>query len=352
MRQVSLKDNERDTELDNLLETQHNTSFKENHGKLPYWRLIIFIDPNSRNKFVASFIYHHALGDGASGLIFHKHFQAALSSAPKPLASPIIHPSKSALLPNLEQLHSLPIPSPSTAPYLPKALWTGDKIASPMTSHFRSLTIPKETAGSFIRACRANGATVTSTIPVLIATALTKLIPNHFSDLECTIPVNIRHWLPAEIDEDAFGTWIDAFSQYYETENVKEFSWEEASRTRETIVEYLKSEGQRINVVKLQRIPDMREFFLSRVGKERGSSFDVSNLGVVVGEPGDWKMRKLVFSRSAFVSGSAVSVGVVTGADGDLVFGFCWQEGIITREVLEAIVGAVRTQVDRLAQGH
>ena len=107
-----------------------------------------------------------------------------------------------------------------------------------------------------------------------------------------------------------------------------------------------------MNVAKFKQIPDMRKFFLGRVGKERGTSFDVSNLGSMgVGdeEGKRWKMERMVFSRSAFASGSAFSTGMVTGPDGCLIFGFVWQEGVVEGPLMECVVEYVRSEIERLA---
>jgi len=114
-----------------------------------------------------------------------------------------------------------------------------------------------------------------------------------------------------------------------------------------------------MNVAKFKAITDMRSMFLGRVGCERGSSFDVSNLGSLgVGkeegkggeEDGEgWRMGRMVFSRSAFVAGSAFSTGLVTGADGCLVFGFVWQEGVVKGALMEGIIKRVRCEIERIA---
>lgn len=101
----------------------------------------------------------------------------------------------------------------------------------------------------------------------------------------------------------------------------------------------------------------MREFFLKKIGTDRGSSFDVSNLGGLglggtemdrENENG-WKMGRMVFSRSAFVAGSAFSTGLVTGPDGCLVFGFVWQEEVVERGLIEGVVGYVKGEIERIA---
>lgn len=343
---------ERDLELDELLQGQHNISFKANFGSLPFWRLIILTNPRLSTEFVASFVFHHALGDGRSGVILHEHLLAALCDSPPLLPNKIIASPDQALYPNLELLHPLPIPTESPAAYVPECLWPRDVICLPAApSRFRSITIPTATTARFLLACRRNGTTITATLPVIITTVLLEVIPTQFTDIECGIPVNIRHWLPSIISADSMGNFIDGFSQYYRRENLQSFSWEEARRSRQTIVDYLNSEGERINIAKLKTVPDMRQFMLAKVGKQRGSTFDVSNVGKLKPAPegGNWRMGKMVFSRSAWIGGGAFSTGVVSGADASLVIGFCWQQGIISREVMEGIAEKVKNQIEALS---
>ena len=150
--------------------------------------------------------------------------------------------------------------------------------------------------------------------------------------------------------------FLDAFSAYYDRPLFppldSQFPWSEAHRSRALIGEYLKSNGEKMNVAKFKQIKDMRSLFKGRIGSERGTSFDVSNLGVIKidGEQMQgWELGKLVFSRSAFVSGSAIAAGVVTGPDGCLTIGFCWQEGVVEREVVEMMAEKVRAGFEMIA---
>ena len=118
------------------------------------------------------------------------------------------------------------------------------------------------------------------------------------------------------------------------------------------INDYLESNGGKVNVAKFKQIKDMRAFFSGRIGKERFTSFDVSNLGVMKTggqEDHGWKMGKILFSRSAFVSGSAIAAGVVTGADGCLSIGFCWQEGVVERNVVDMVMEKVMIGIESIA---
>ena len=187
---------------------------------------------------------------------------------------------------------------------------------------------------------------------MLLASALSSLIPHHYQSLEACILVNLRRWLPGSlIDTEGMGVFIDAFSQYYTGSALSSFTWAEARRSKAMINAYLQTGSQKVNVAKLGMVSDMPEFFLGKVGKERGSSFDVSNLGGLAdGEGGNWRMGKMVFSRSDFVTGSAFSTGAVTGPDGCLVFGFVWQDGVVEEELMMGVIEKVRCEIEGLAR--
>ena len=350
-RQIPVTKDGRDVELDTILEIQHNMSFKENHGVLPYWRLIIVTPAKQENEFIISFIFHHSLGDGASGMAFHRDFLAALSSDPPPLTSNTIRPISRPLLPNLEVLLPRATSHASTSPS-PTSLWSGSKIIPPTRSNFLSLTFPAETTQHLLQACKLHGTTLTSTLPALIASALFSSVPDTFQSVECTIPVSLRRFLREPVDENVIGVYLDAFSVYYGRALSSQSLWFEAQRARGLINDYLRSNGEKVNVARFKQIKNMRDFFSGRMGKERGTSFDVSNLGVMKsggeGKQG-WKMGKVLFSRSAFVSGSAIAAGVVTGADGCLSVGVCWQEGVVERNIVEMVVKKVAIGIESIA---
>jgi hypothetical protein len=342
-----------DPELDSLLEKQHNINFKTSYGTLPFWRLLVLTNPKLEKEFVASFIYHHALGDGASGIAFQKHFHSTLAAAPAPLKSKIIYPPKTPLLPNLELLHPLPTPPPSPPSSTPTTLWTAGPIHLPLQSLFQSLVLPADLTQRLLHACRVHNTTITPTLAVLVARALAQLLPPGFTHMHCTLPVSIRHWLPQDVvTEDAMGVWIDALSIPYARADLLEgFPWEEARRGRDVVRRYLESGGQRINVARIKQRRDMRGTFLAMVGRERDSSFEISNLGVLRGGEGEgrWKTGRWRFSRSAFVAGGAFSIGVITGTDGCLCLGFSWQEGVIDRALIGDVVEMVRVEIEHLA---
>lgn len=343
-----------DVELDSLLETQHNADFKTNYGRVPFWRLLVLTSPNSE-EFTASFIYHHALGDGLSGVVFQKYFHSALSKSQPRNKSKIIRPPLSPLLPSLEDLHPLPIPPrpPLSLPPSAVGTWTGTPINLPVRSNLRTLDLSRLVTSNLLQTCRERGTTLSATLPVIINSALSQLLPPKFTTLKCTLPVNIRRWLrPLQdgvIVDDEMGVWIDALSISYPR---GPFSWEQVHKGGAQISDYIKSEGERISVARFKQVEDMRNIFVSSVGRERDSSFEVSNLGIVSGghdSNGAWRMTRCRFTRSAFAAGPVFSVGVITGPDRCLSLGFTWQDGVIDGELMEHVVEKVKTQLELIA---
>lgn len=144
-----------DEELDALLQDQHNINFKSEYSTLPFWRLIILQNPGIENNFTASFIYHHAIGDGLSGLVFHKAFRDALEAASCTLANykteEIAVPDENiSILPPLEDLHPLPIsPTPATLPATTLQEWAGNSINTPCKSRWSSLCLSPNASAAF-----------------------------------------------------------------------------------------------------------------------------------------------------------------------------------------------------------
>ncbi|KAE9963537.1 hypothetical protein EG328_011318, partial [Venturia inaequalis] len=181
-----------DGELDSLLEREHNTNFNADYGSLPFWRLVIVQMVGVFTEFTACFIFHHALADGVSGLVFHKSLQAALNKfdrTSKSMSQTIITSPNIPLLPSLETLHPLPIPPRSETPVPPTLEeWTGQKIALPCITRFKHLSISATKSKAFLTACKENNTTLTSALSALIAIHLFALTPQTTQTLTCVIP--------------------------------------------------------------------------------------------------------------------------------------------------------------------
>ncbi|KAG5290468.1 condensation domain superfamily domain-containing protein [Histoplasma capsulatum G186AR] len=354
-----------DMDLEELLNIQHNMPFS---FPSPFWRLYILTDPNHPHLFTASFIFHHAIGDGTSGMAFHKTFlhalHLALSSSPSSseVESTITAPNI-PLLPSLEALHPIPVSIPFLFSILFKekiwnkqdpCLWTGSKITMPLQSEIRHLVLSESETTSFRDLCRKNKTTITAALHTLVAGALFVNLSAHYTQLRCVGALSNRRWLGCRICDDSMGVFVQAFQDSYRREgffdqsgNFK-FPWDEAVRSRKTIEDTINMQGKNAISNLLKYVGDYHsELFLSKIGKNRADSYEVSNLGVfgsnLEATVGSQKplVGRMVFSQSANVTGSAFEVSAITGGDGCLVLTFSWQKGVVDLHLVSNIMKTI-----------
>jgi hypothetical protein len=383
-----------DPELDAILQEQHNTDFKSNYGDLPFWRLIILQDADADPSFTASFIYHHALGDGATGSIFHTFFLQALNttvSLPSFLAHSsscvAIDPHAQLLFEPLEGLHPLPVNENPPSLRAKEGLqeWTGNPIHVPLVSHYKTLYFSPTTTAKFAERCKQNGVTVTSGLTAALAGALFSALPPTVEALTGIIPINLRPWLKplGNLANGVMGSFIDAMKVQVRRDQyeVKEESKKEgdndhgdcdgqevdisgldaARHTADAIKTHLTSNASPFGepytaIAAFKSIPDIAAVFTSLLGTNRDAAFEVSNLGRFHAAPAShlrfgnddaahWRIGRMAFSRSAVAFGAAVTTSVVTGVDGGLSVGVCWQDGVVEEGVVEGVMKAVRERV-------
>ncbi|KAI4941899.1 hypothetical protein J4E91_010449 [Alternaria rosae] len=373
---------EGDRELDTILEEQHNIDFESSYGDLPFWRLIILQDGRTGSSFTASFIFHHSLGDGATGSIFHTSLLQALNIAIS-LPCSVAHSNtciavdpKNQLMEPLEQLHPLPInPNPQDhradgGEELKE--WFGKPIHTTLKSHYKTLYFSPATTVKFTKRCKDNGITVTSGLTAILGGALFSALPDTVEALTGIIPINLRPWLslPATEADVAMGSFIDAMKVQVRREQYGEGGDDEKStisglpaarHASKEIKRYLANASPTgepyTSIAPFKLIPDVAAVFTSLLGTARDAAFEISNLGRFHDQPADhlrygengaarWRIGRMAFSRSAVAFGAAVTTSLVTAADGGLSVGFCWQDDVVERGVVEQVMRGCREGVE------
>ncbi|OJD23766.1 hypothetical protein ACJ73_04884 [Blastomyces percursus] len=283
-----------DMDLEKLLNIQHNITFS------PPWRLYILADPDHPHIFTASFIFHHAIGDGSSGMAFHKTFLRALylelssAESSEQVDSTITSPNI-PLLPNIEALHPMTVSIPFQKIWNKRDpnLWTGSKITMPLQNEIRLLVLSESQTVSFRDLCRKNKTTITAALHTLVADAVFLNVSAHYSQLRCVGALSNRRWLGGQISDDSMGVFVQDLHDSYHREkffdqsgNFK-FPWDEAVRSRKTIEDSINVKGKNAMPNLLKYVGDFHgELFLSKVGKDRADSYEVSNLGVFMSNLG------------------------------------------------------------------
>ena len=365
----------RDVELDELLETPHNESFENDANDVPFWRLLILRNPvqGGDHTFTASFVYHPAIADGISGLVFHKHFLAALNSSPKPLRSAITQTPKIPLLPELEKHCSFPVSFSRLVKAffedkfssLPRGIWAGAPASMKGQRRFRSATLSPSITSDFTAACQSNGTTLQATIQVLAAESLFSILPNKFKRVDCNIVVSLRGLLDELAVKESMGALSSStLDQYdrsmFETDG---FRWNEAHRSRDVIAVYHELKGKDDMVGLLKYVKNYKKQCWSKVGRPRVAGFEINNAGIFEEdrsveisdrideeETEEWKVGRMVFSQSAGVLSAAVMISIVIGGDGGLTLGYAWQKGAVDKTIVVKLMEKMQVGVKKLAR--
>lgn len=354
-----------DLDLQSLLERQHNVPFTAPNA---YWRLCILTEPDNKRLFTAAFVFHHALGDGTSGKAFHQTFLRALDSAENENreTKSIIQPPSTPLLPNIEQIHPMPLSFLFLAKkifqakiYSPRdpGLWTGGKIQKEGKTHVRLVPFSKTLVTSLRKICRKEQTSITALLQTSFARALFANLPPRYTSLNCTGAISCRRWLPDIITDEVMGVYVGDIEESYTrtatTNNTTNtFPWPEARRSKATIEAAVQRQGRDAGPNLLKYVSDFQqELCLSKVGSERDKSFEVSNVGVLTceGATGKPRIQGMVFSQCASVIGNAIGVSVVTGGDGCMVLAVTWQDGVVEEGLIEGAVGFLRGELRGLA---
>jgi hypothetical protein len=117
------------------------------------------------------------------------------------------------------------------------------------------------------------------------------------------------------------------------------------------------------SVAAFKSIPDIAAVFTSMLGSPRDAAFEISNLGRFESQSQSphhghdqdtdtdqgtvqWCIGRMVFSRSAVAFGAAITTSVITGPDGGLSVGVCWQDGVVESSVVELVMQKFREGVE------
>lgn len=372
-----------DRELDENLEREHNRDFKQRYGELPFWRLLILrenstVTTNNRSRFIAIFVVHHAIGDGLSGMAFHRSFLSALARQKGVDASRtvinnspyLVKPAQKDLIPGLEALHPLPISISfilgtvwrELLPRWSGSVWTAENITeNPDMRHsrYKSFSLSALKTERLVKSARGNNTTITGALEASLVHAVFNLLQKKYTILRVAGPISLRPVLPSDkVDDDSIGTWSNSYVQehYRPSSDARDekysYIWTEALKVRATIKGELAKEGENIRTGLLKFVGDSHKFFQKNLGKPRGESIELSNLGVFsipeAARSSDWKVTKVLFSQAGNVVGSPLEVMMATGPDSRLNIGFSWLEGVVEGKWVESVMEEFKQTIEEL----
>ncbi|KAK1984582.1 alcohol acetyltransferase [Colletotrichum cereale] len=355
----------------------------------PPWKVAIIPietvqDPPAEIEVVYSF--HHAIGDGTSGSIFHQRLLNALGN-------PVAVAGLDANQLNLPEPPVLPRPQdqlidgriswsyflwelwgafgPSWLKTKPEVIpWKARPIdfSMPYQTSLRILRIPAATTTGLLAASRAHSMTLTPLWHALVAASLSRHLPaSEAPAFNPSSAISLRRFVPAAAGLDVdnqFSVLVTSTDHSISkalTTNVRKPSdqtleeaiWDVAASVKNELRDRLATLPRDDITAMLKYVGDFRDFFTKKNGSERGNSWEVSNLGAISGGTiaGGWKMTRAVFSQSAMAAGPGFAVNVAGIAAGEVTVTLTWNESFVDTALMESLATDLDSWTQQLAAG-
>lgn len=358
------------------LQDAHQIPF-ENLDELPLWRVVVIEhitlsnEPADSTKTIdVGFFFHHGLCDGTSGVAFHMTFLDVLNTLASETDSfqsvdPIVAPPKLDLLPSIEEAHPLPLSlffiASQVKSLLPSRtdnlLWTGPLIrATDNITHLRTLFLPAATVNGLLCRTKEHGVSLTSLLSVVISRVIATSYPE-YQRFTSSTAMSFRRFTGN--DNRVMHVYVSSFTHHFSSTYKRgylscsgEFSWKTVKSVKREI-DAATASPKNHNVGLLKFLDDYGGFLKKKVGTKREHTFEISNVGVIDGGLDDAskevKIKRILFTQSANVTGAVYVFSVASVKGGDLGIGLTWQDGIVDAELAEMVLLGVDSELRRLA---
>lgn len=347
----------------------------------PPWKVVLVPlrsgESSGQSRLLVLYSNYHSHGDGRSGLAFQKSFHAGLvkyagqgSKDFESVESICKAPTKPLLLP-IEEGGKLTLSwsyllSPLLGTYLPTpiasflgirpswlaheaGIWRGKQTTFDPENHTTGLvllTVEAAIINKVLEQCRAKKTTFTGLLEHLIVRSLVAPDGGAVTNeaYNTGIAIDMRHLFGARYSRGSMLNCVTGYSELVVLDRSQETNnwatdssstfWEAARKTSAG----LKAASSTLHnqpIGLLQYLKGFRAWTTGKIGKERETSFEISNLGAF--SPAsktneavpDVAIEKLVFSQPAEASGSLLNFNPVSLKGGPLTMTITWQLGVL-----------------------
>lgn len=369
------------------LELLKEVMIEDHNAPMPYsptvppWQIIVL--PLSNSKCYITFSYSHSHGDGTSGLAFHKSLLQGLNNSSRPDSDPICIPPSTPLLPTLEEGGNLYISwsymlRPFLATYLPifisrplnlnasltpsaPDMWRNPPCSydpETFSTGLEIVVISPEILDVVLGACKAHDAKLTGLLHQIVVRALSTVISK--DEAGCFVaqtPINTRRLMKGFTNDDMAVCTTADYELFPRVEVrdgdevVNAAAWTAASNTTKQLAERASTlVDQPVGL--LQYLAHFRMWMLGQLGKQRDTSYELTN--VLVFDPSSrtdrgkgWELGRTLISQPANALGSLLSFNVATRKGGEMVVTLTWQRGVLGGGDEDALVRRVGEEVQK-----
>ncbi|KAF7295536.1 hypothetical protein MIND_01093600 [Mycena indigotica] len=348
-------------DLQAALESQLLHGF-DTSSDIPLWRLQVLTDNT------VLFTFHHVIADGMSSIAFHVQLLRALQKAAIDFSSdPVVHvPPTTTMIPAVDQATRVR-PSLSLVVHelskliLPQSLtaaskeWTAKptpRIPDLSNTHVRIQSIPPQTIRNLLVVCRANQATLTGAIYVLLGCVVSSLLDEKskrkYNRVGGLVALSMRGM--TGIDDYEICDHPSAVNTSVPLAN--DFSWNEAARLAQ-LLKGQKSKGrEKIGLLNLL-LGRFDVYFHGLLGRKREVGFTLSNIGrwTAPAVEGKWTIGRTMFAQSDVVVGGAFNCSVAGDPTGAVNLTFTWSDVGVETVWMDNLVPLFKEKLSELAEG-
>jgi len=401
------------------LSFQHDQSWPDPSTR-PVWKIMVHQvatggDLSKATCLDIAFVFHHAICDGQAALLFHRDLLKVLNSeddssttiekhvlqvepqtdCPGPFESLV--PFTLSWLFILKKLWTELIWKNFAPSYLKPALdpstlpWAGKpNTLEPFKTNIRLINIPSSTLDSLLKACRQHKTTLTPLIHAFVLASLSSRLPaSEAPTFTTSTPIGLRHMTVPSFDRNQIhclvtgfnysfplatvATLRDTISNAKPTERSPVRSTAEESKCDAVIFGAARELGTVLKakvaslpaddeIALLKYVGDTRNFWLSRLGKRKERTWEVSNIGSLkqpdagfesesqANRTTGWKITKSIFTQGALPIGAAFNVNVAGVEGKGNWITITWQEGIVDKSLMENVANDLAYWTHRLEE--
>ena len=366
-----------DATMSRLLEAQIAQPF-EMGSSSPLWHLTVV------SKHTVIFKYCHAIGDGQSGLAFHRALLSALNSpqvAGGTTQPKVSIPDSTSLVPPVETMMNVSVPFGAFChsileTFLPSAkksrAWTGNPIprTPSVVTNVRCWEISSSDAALLLALCRKHQATLTSFLHTLLVGVFSKRVASlnaegrkdkkkkkkAYKTIASYMPISLRRFTGVSpydmcVHVSTFHFWTPLAPFPDSGISYADFPWSTAS----ALASKLRTSGLTtrtlIGMIRYLFALGLAEsYWLGSLGQKREGGFEISNPGRFPspqkeGEDDEnamWRISNVYFAQCDAVAGSALKHNVVGSPTGTVNLTFTWGPASLENEFVEEVIKEVK----------
>lgn len=341
----------------------------------PLWRLTVV------GGSYLVFAWHHAIGDGRSGLAFHQMLYQILNSQAQAgmppnsdVPSKIQPPSAEALplLPPLEKLADLSVSFPFILKKLSSLffsvgksrVWSGNKVPTKFEDlqvGAEIISMDGEMVSKMLKNCRAHHVSLTSGIKMAAVSSLHSILTSQSSKLN--MKTDRKQWkkvgsaVPVALRDNVSPTRMGDYVSIYPTEiKLQEFSWPACKEYDHKLHSHIKTAGREIGIAKVL-FGRWEGFHLDKLGEKRETGIELSNLGLfklklpeVDGKEvvERWSIVDTLFGQNDAVTGSALKLNTVGGPKGNVNICLTWNQFGVSQEFVDIFTAKFKEELGNL----